>query len=372
MRLSPMCWELSEIDTIERCRGFDVREAPHPKRVGETKKSGNGGDQERELEGAVAGLGVDGEDSVLDVLGLVRDLLLELGVAHDLCVGSISVAICCCWAGGITCSNSQIGEAHRQNPEHDPAGQSQSERQAERARGGVHPGGFADPLLSDGRQGEVVELGDEQPQPRAGDEQRDHEVPARAHSRHQRDDGGNADRAQGEAGQHDVGRAALARFAAGQECHAEHGERERRQGKSGLHGVVLQRHLQEERQGDHGAAQGDLLEHLLGDADPEVQVLEQVGVQQGGFPATFTLDEPVGERGQRDGADGDDEADIAAALLPDQDAEDDATHADTERTAPTKSILRGPVYGTSLTRRIWDNTTRMMTTSSPNPTRHDR
>ena len=40
---------LSEIDTIERCCGFDLREAPHPERVGQAKKSGNGGDQQRDL-----------------------------------------------------------------------------------------------------------------------------------------------------------------------------------------------------------------------------------------------------------------------------------------------------------------------------------
>ena len=35
----------------------------------------------------VPGVGVDGEDRILDVLGLAGDLLLELRVAHDLCVG---------------------------------------------------------------------------------------------------------------------------------------------------------------------------------------------------------------------------------------------------------------------------------------------
>ena len=44
----------------------------------------------------------------------------------------------------------------------------------------------------------------------------------------------------------------------------------------------------------------------------------------------------------------------------------------TDRIAPTMSILREPVYGTSRTSPIWLSTTAMMTTSSPKPTRHDR
>ena len=92
--------------------------------------------------------------------------------------------------------------------------------------------------------------------------------------------------------------------------------------------LYSKRHLQEQRQGDHGATEGDLLEHLLGDTDAEVQVLEQVGVQQGGLPPALALDEPVGEQGQGDDTDGNDEADVATTLLPDQDAEDNAPHTD--------------------------------------------
>ena len=44
----------------------------------------------------------------------------------------------------------------------------------------------------------------------------------------------------------------------------------------------------------------------------------------------------------------------------------------TERIAPTTSIWRGPVYGTSWTSLIWDSTTAITTTSSPKPTRHER
>ncbi len=44
----------------------------------------------------------------------------------------------------------------------------------------------------------------------------------------------------------------------------------------------------------------------------------------------------------------------------------------TENTAPTRSMCRSPVYGTSFTRRMPIRTTAMTTTSSANPTRHDR
>ena len=44
----------------------------------------------------------------------------------------------------------------------------------------------------------------------------------------------------------------------------------------------------------------------------------------------------------------------------------------TDRTAPTLSISREPVYATSLTSRIWLSTTAMMTTSRAKPTRQDR
>ena len=44
----------------------------------------------------------------------------------------------------------------------------------------------------------------------------------------------------------------------------------------------------------------------------------------------------------------------------------------TDRTAPTESTCRGPVYGTSWTSLMPDSTIAMITTSSRNATRHDR
>ena len=43
---------------------------------------------------------------------------------------------------------------------------------------------------------------------------------------------------------------------------AEHRQRQRRERQAGLHGVVLQDHLQVDRQGDHRPSQRDVLEHL--------------------------------------------------------------------------------------------------------------
>ena len=52
------------------------------------------------------------------------------------------------------------------------------------------------------------------------------------------------------------------------------------------------------------------------------------GSNRVGLPRRLRANEPVGERGEGDGADGDEEADVATALLPHEDAEHDAAHAD--------------------------------------------
>ena len=51
----------------------------------------------------------------------------------------------------------------------------------------------------------------------------------------------------------------------GDDGRGEHGQRQGSQRQPGLHGVVLEGHLQEERQRDHRAAQGDLLQQLSTD-----------------------------------------------------------------------------------------------------------
>ena len=47
-----------------------------------------------------------------------------------------------------------------------------------------------------------------------------------------------------------------------------------------------------------------------------------------GLPGTLALHEPPREQRERDGAERDEQADGLAAFLPDEDAEDDAAHAD--------------------------------------------
>ena len=66
-------------------------------------------------------------------------------------------------------------------------------------------------------------------------------------------------------------------------------------------------------------------------------------------------------------------ADELAALLPHQDAEHDAAHADDrQHRADRRRRSRGPVYGTSRTSLMPESTTAITTASSTNATRHDR
>ena len=108
---------------------------------------------------------------------------------------------------------------------------------------------------------------------------------------------------------------------------AEHAERERSERQSRLHRVVLEHHLQEDRQRDHRATQRDLLEHLLRDAESEEFGLEQIGVDQRGLAFTLAAGQPVRERAHRDHADGQQRDDGLTTLLPYQDAEHDPAHA---------------------------------------------
>ena len=55
--------------------------------------------------------------------------------------------------------------------------------------------------------------------------------------------------------------------------------------------------------------------------------LNRSDIEQGGLAAPLPADEPEGERDQGHRADTYEQADIFAALLPDEDAEDDAAHA---------------------------------------------
>jgi hypothetical protein len=60
-------------------------------------------------------------------------------------------------------------------------------------------------------------------------------------------------------------------------------------------GVVFQHHLQVDRERDHQAAKGDLLQRLRRDAKAEVLRLEKAGVDQCRLALALAPDEPTGE-----------------------------------------------------------------------------
>jgi hypothetical protein len=117
-------------------------------------------------------------------------------------------------------------------------------------------------------------------------------------------------------------------FPAGEERHREHAERERREGEARLHRAVLEHHLQVDRQGDHRPAQGDLLEHLLGDAQPEDPRSEEVRIEQRRLPPALAVKEPGDQPCHRQQADREQGDHRLSALLPHQDAQHHSAHAD--------------------------------------------
>jgi hypothetical protein len=105
-------------------------------------------------------------------------------------------------------------------------------------------------------------------------------------------------------------------------------QREGRQGQPRLHRVVLERHLEEDRERDHRAAQRDVLQQLPRDARPEVREREQARVEQRGLAGPLAPHEPPGEQCHRDGPDRDQQPDGLAALLPDENAEHESAHSE--------------------------------------------
>src|SRR5204863_4096 len=61
-----------------------VRQLGHPERVGQSQEAGDERDEERHLQRAVPGVGVDADDFVLGPRRRDAELSLQLGVAHDL------------------------------------------------------------------------------------------------------------------------------------------------------------------------------------------------------------------------------------------------------------------------------------------------
>ena len=151
------------------------------------------------------------------------------------------------------------------------------------------------------------------------------------------------DRAERESDQDDVARAPLARPPSGEQRDAEHAERERRQGQAGLHRVVLERHLQEDRERDHRAAERDVLQQLPRDPGREVREREQAGIEQGQLPLPLAPHEPVGQSASATAP--------TAISRPTNSPPSCQTRMpstrppmpSTERIAPTKSTCRGPV-----------------------------
>ena len=176
------------------------------------------------------------------------------------------------------------------------AGHGETEGEPEGPGGRVHAGGLADPLLLDGSERVVVELRHQQAQAAARDGERDHEVPAAVHPWDERDDDRDPDGGQQEAGADDRGGTPVTGPLAGDQGRREHGQRQGRQRQAGLERVVLEGHLEEQRQRDHRPAQGDLLQHLTRDPGGEVRVPEQVRVEQGHLPLALAPDQPPGEQ----------------------------------------------------------------------------
>ena len=56
--------------------------------------------------------------------------------------------------------------------------------------------------------------------------------------------------------------------------------------------------------------------------------LKRSGSNKVGFPLPLAPDQPEGQRSEGYGSDAHEQSDVLAALLPDEDAEDDATHSD--------------------------------------------
>ena len=139
--------------------GVGIGFAHHPERVEQASGRSEDRHEECDLQRPRTCIGVDANDLVLNRLGLIRELLVELRVAHDL--GVIverlrDLLLLGRWEHGARLGHA--GERERQRRQHDRSGKRQAERQPERATGGVDAGGFADSFLRDRSERVVVEL----------------------------------------------------------------------------------------------------------------------------------------------------------------------------------------------------------------------
>ncbi len=108
----------------------------------------------------------------------------------------------------------------------------------------------------------------------------------------------------------------------------EHRERERGDGQARLHRVVLEDHLQEDRQRDHHPAQCDVLQHLSRDPEAEHLGSEQVRVEQDRLLLALPAHEPIGEGPESDRPDRQEFSHGISAFLPRQDAQHQPAHAE--------------------------------------------
>ena len=119
--------------------------------------------------------------------GLTDELLLELGVAHDLGVVLQRAGDLLFGRGEHGASLGHVGEREGERRQHDRPSERQPERQAERARRGIHPGRFTDAFVRDRRQRVVVQLRHQQiPSPEPAISAGAH-VPAGIRPRHDED-----------------------------------------------------------------------------------------------------------------------------------------------------------------------------------------
>ena len=128
----------------------------------------------------------------------------------------------------------------------------------------------------------------------------------------------------------------------------EHGDAEHREGQgcerdARLERVVAPDQLEVDRQDDQEPAQRDLLEQDLGDAVAEQLGREQGWIEQRGLALALASDEPVHQAHHRSRADREEQRDGLAALLPREDPDDEAAHADHREERP-RNVDR-PVSG---------------------------
>ena len=163
----------------------------------------------------------------------------------------------------------------------------------ERPAGRVHARRLADALLLDRRERVVVQLRDEQPEAAAGDQERhDHRTSRSARAGRS----GSAPRRRPRAAANPARMILLGLRLpgplAGEQRDREHAQRERRERQPCLERVVLEHHLEVDRERDHQPAERDLLQRLGRDPEPEVLRREEAGVEQRRLALALAPPEP--------------------------------------------------------------------------------